>query len=158
MNNKEYTRREGIGFFGLLVCRLTDRRRETNTERMTNMTVKVYQAKAGDGIKKVGMKRANSFFSTPQEAVSEALALKERLDTKYQNEIEWNYGGLITGSTKKLKILRGYLAGNRASNPFYLEILSDESLDHVHLVSPMKPKRLTLEDRKVLERVEQFLN
>ncbi|MFC3885116.1 hypothetical protein ACFOU2_17235 [Bacillus songklensis] len=122
------------------------------------MTVKVYQAKAGDGIKKAGMKRANSFFSTPQEAVSEALALKERLDAKYQNEIEWNYDGLITGSTKKLKILKGYLAGNRASNPFYLEILSHEPLNLIQIASPMKPKRLTSEDRKVLDRVEQFFD
>lgn len=122
------------------------------------MTVTIYQAKAGDGLKKAGMKRVNSFFSTPQEAVSEALALKERMDTRYKNEIQWDYDGLITGSTKKLKILKGYLGGNRNSSPFYLEISAIQSAEQARLIPPIKPKKMTSKDQKVLEKVEQFLN
>ncbi|MDE3838867.1 hypothetical protein C0966_05680 [Bacillus methanolicus] len=116
------------------------------------MTIKLYQAKAGDGIKKRGIKRSDSFFRTPEEAVSEALGLKERIDKKYKNEIKWDYDGKITGSIKKMKILRGYLDGNRESLPFYLEILSIEQKD-VPTVSPLKPKKMSVEDQKVLDSV-----
>lgn len=122
------------------------------------MTVTSYQAKAGDGLKKAGMKRVNSFFNTPQEAVSEALALKERMDKKYKNEIQWDYDGLITGSTKKLKILKGYLGGNRDSSPFYLEISSVQSVEQTCLTPPIKPKKMTSKDQMILDKVEQFLN
>jgi hypothetical protein len=158
VGNKVYNRRKGINSFGLLVCRLSGRRRETNTGRMTNMANKVYQAKAGDGVKKMGIKRVNSFFGTPGEAVSEALALKEKIDAQYKNKIKWDYDGSLTGSTKKLKILKGYLNGNHDSHPFYLEILSVEPLEHVQIVSPIKPKSVTLEDQKVVERVAQLFN
>jgi hypothetical protein len=124
---------------------------------MTKMKIKLYQAKAGDGIKKKGFKRADSFFRTPEEAVSEALALKERIDKKYKNEIQWVYDGKITGSTKKMKILKGYLDGNLESHPFYLEILSMEQKD-VPTVSPLKPKKMSAEDRKVLDNVVRLFN
>ncbi|AIE60022.1 hypothetical protein [Bacillus methanolicus] len=121
------------------------------------MTVKLYQAKAGDGIKKRGIKRSDSFFRTPEEAVSEALGLKERIDKKYKNEIHWDYEGKITGSIKKMKILRGYIDGNRKSHPFYLEILSIEQKD-VPTVSPLKPKKMSAEDQKVLDNVVRLFN
>lgn len=125
---------------------------------MTNMTVTLYQAKAGDGLKKAGMKRANTFFQTPQEAVSEALALKERMDARYKNAIQWDYDGLITGSTKKLKILKGYLGGDRGSSPFYLEISEVPSAKETRHIPPIKPKKMTLKDQTVIDKVEQFLN
>ncbi|WP_078380417.1 hypothetical protein [Sutcliffiella halmapala] len=119
------------------------------------MSVTLYQARAGDGIKKRGLKRADTFFSTPQEAVIEALALKERMDHTYQNEIDWDYKAMLKGSTSKLKILKGYLGGNRESNPFYLEITSTEN-DKVKPVSPIKPKNVSKEDKKVEKTVVKF--
>ncbi|WP_223699905.1 hypothetical protein [Sutcliffiella deserti] len=119
------------------------------------MSVTLYQARAGDGLKKRGLKRVDTFFSTPKEAISEALALKERMDNTYKNEIDWDYKALLKGSTSKLKILKGYLGGNRESNPFYLEI-STIMEDKVKPVSPKKPKSLSKEDKKVEKTVIKF--
>jgi hypothetical protein len=142
---------------GLLVLRLTMRRRETKPGRMREMNVKLYQAKAGDGNKKKGMRRTQSFFTTPQDAVSEALALKEKMDSRYENEIEWDYKGDFTGTADKMKILRGYLKGNRESTPFYLEILCVENTEKIKPVSPIKPKSVTKEDKKVLNKFVKML-
>jgi hypothetical protein len=122
------------------------------------VTSKLYQAKAGDGLRKKGMKRADTFFNTPLEAASEALSIKEKMDAKYQNEIQWDYEAAITGSREKMKILRGYLAGNRKTNPFYLEILSVETSKEVSAVSPLKPKSITNDDQKMLDHVHQLFN
>lgn len=122
------------------------------------MKMTLYQAKAGDGLRKKGLKRADTFFSTPLEAVSEALGIKEKIDAKYQNEIKWDYDGVITGSRKKMKILRGYLAGDRKTNPFYLEIQSIESKKGIATVPPLKPKSITTDDQKVLDNVHDLFN
>jgi hypothetical protein len=119
--------------------------------------VKLYQAKAGDGNMKKGMRRTQSFFTTPQDAVSEALALKERMDSRYANEIEWDYKSEFTGTADKMKILRGYLKGNRESTPFYLEILSVENSEKIKPVSPIKPKIVSKEDKKVLNKFIKLL-
>lgn len=126
-------------------------------ERVARMNELVYQAKAGDGYKKVGMKRANSFFSTPQDAVSEALALKEKIDSRYKNEIEWEYDGSFVGSDERLRILRGYLGGNRSSGSFYLEISSMLLEDDIKVVSPRKPKNLTKEEQKLANKIKKYL-
>jgi hypothetical protein len=129
------------------------RRRETKPERMRKMLIKLYQAKAGDGSKKKGLRRTKSYFSTPEDALSEAFALKEKMDSRYENEIEWDYQGDFTGTTEKMKILRGYLNGNRESTAFYLEILSIENNDGIKPVSPYKPKSVTKDDKKISTRV-----
>jgi hypothetical protein len=121
--------------------------------------MKLYQAKAGDGLRKKGLKRADTFFKTPLEAASEALSIKGKLDAKYQNEIQWDYDAAITGSREKAKILRGYLSGDRGTNPFYLEILSvDKPKKGVSAVSPLQPKSITTEDQKVLDNVNQLFS
>jgi hypothetical protein len=117
------------------------------------MTSMLYQAKAGDGFKKTGIKRTNSFFNTPKEAVSEALALKEKMDVTYKNEIQWDYNGEITGSPEKMNILRGYLGGDRETKPFYLQIVSISPKEKVSIVSPIKTKNLTPKDKKVITKV-----
>ncbi|MFZ3590746.1 hypothetical protein ACOI1C_16205 [Bacillus sp. DJP31] len=121
------------------------------------MTSVFYQAKAGDGFQKKGLKRTNFFFNTHQEAVSEVLALKERMDDTYKNDIQWDYNGEITGSSSKMKILRGYLGGDLETNPFYLQIVSTEQTDKVKTITPGKPKKLTPKYKKVIKRVEEFL-
>ncbi|MBM7570870.1 hypothetical protein [Aquibacillus albus] len=144
----------GIKPFGLLVYRLTGRGCETNTERMTKMTSTLYQAKVGDGFKMKGLNRKNSFFNTPKEAVSEAFALKERIDKRYKHGIEWDYTRKMTGSAKKVKILRGYLNGDKESEPFYLQIVTvDNSKEGILPVTPKKPKTITSKDEKVLDKV-----
>ncbi|WP_102348948.1 hypothetical protein [Bacillus sp. Marseille-P3661] len=122
------------------------------------MTSIFYQAKAGDGNKKKGLKRTNSFFKTPQEAVSEALALKEKMDSTYKNEIQWDYEGKITGTSEKMKILRGYLGGDRKSEPFYLQILTVKPQDKMSAISPIQPKSVTSNDEKIINKVLQLLN
>jgi hypothetical protein len=117
------------------------------------MTGILYQAKAGDAIKKKWLKRTNSFFNTPQEAVSEALALKEKMDTTYENGIQWDYNAKITGSSEKMNILKGYLDGDRESKPFYLQIVKVMTKEKVSSASPFKPKKITAEDKKVLKKV-----
>jgi hypothetical protein len=119
------------------------------------MSVTLYQARAGDGMKKRGLKRADTFFRTPAEAVSEALALKERMDSTYKNEIDWDYKTMLKGSTSKLKILKGYLGGDKASNPFYLEISATENVK-AEPVAPIKPKSVSKEDKKVEKTVVKF--
>ncbi|MDC3414021.1 hypothetical protein [Terrihalobacillus insolitus] len=122
------------------------------------MTSNLYQAKAGDGFKMTGMKRRNSFFSTPKEAVSEALALKEKMDQRYENGIEWDYNGKMTGSTNKMKILRGYLNGDRESVAFYLQIVTVKNQkEKVSVVSPKKPKTVSSKDKEVLNKVIKLL-
>ncbi|WP_226036870.1 hypothetical protein [Aquibacillus saliphilus] len=118
----------------------------------------LYQAKAGDGFKKEGLNRKNTFFNTPTEAVSEALALKEKMDQRYENEIEWDYSGEMTGPVKKIKILRGYLDGDRKSKPFYLQIVTVENqTEQLNVVSAKKPKKVTTKDKKVLNKVVKLL-
>lgn len=121
------------------------------------MLVKLYQAKAGDGSKKKGLRRTQSYFMTPEDALSEAFALKEKMDSKYANEIEWDYQGPFTGTSEKMKILKGYLKGNKQSSPFYLEILSVENVEKIKPVSPIKPKSFTKDDQKVQTKVMQKL-
>lgn len=121
--------------------------------RMTNMTNMVYQAQAGDGFKKKGLKRTNSYFNTPQEAIAEALALKEKMDSIYKNEIEWDYNREITGSTEKMKILRGYLGGDKKSKAFYIQILSVKQKEEFNVVTPIKPKNVSSKDKKVMTNV-----
>lgn len=121
------------------------------------MLIKLYQAKAGDGSKKKGLRRMKSYFSTPEDALSEAFALKEKMDSRYENEIEWDYQGDFTGTPEKMKILRGYLNGNRESTAFYLEILSVENNDGIKPVSPYKPKSVTKDDKKISTRVMKKL-
>jgi hypothetical protein len=133
------------------------RRRETKPGRMRNMIVKLYQAKAGDGKKKKGLWRTKSYFTTPNEAVSEALALKEKMDSRYGNEIEWDYQSVFTGTTDKMKILKGYLNGNRESTPFYLEIHSVKNLDKIKPVSPKMPKLVSPQDKDIISRVVKKL-
>lgn len=117
------------------------------------MLIKLYQAKAGDGSKKKGLRRTKSYFSTPEDALSEAFALKEKMDSRYENEIEWDYQGDFTGTPEKMKILRGYLNGNRESTAFYLEILSVENSEQIKPVSPYKPKSVTKDDKKISTKV-----
>lgn len=127
-------------------------------ERVDVMTVMLYQAKAGDGFKKKGMKRTDTFFKTPQEAVSEALALKEKMDKTYKNEIHWDYNREISGKTDKLKILKGYLNGDRDTNPFYLEILCVKQLKTISTKSPIKVKKMSKDDKIILKTVVSMYN
>jgi hypothetical protein len=122
---------------------------------MTNMTNVLFQARAGDGLKKRGLKRADTFLKTAEEAVSEALGLKERMDHTYKNDITWDYGEMLKGSTNKVKILKGYLGGDRTTNPFYLEISTTEN-DERKAVAPIKPKNISKEDKKILKNVVRF--
>jgi hypothetical protein len=139
------------------VLRLIGEKRETNTGRMTKMASVLYQARAGDGFRKKGLKRANSFFSTAEDAVSEVLALKEKMDLTYKNEIQWDYSGEITGNPEKMKILRGYLGGDRETNAFFLQIFSVEQEGEINTVSPVMPKKLSPKDKKVISKVKKFL-
>ncbi|MDT8861575.1 hypothetical protein N0O92_15260 [Alkalihalobacillus sp. MEB130] len=120
------------------------------------MTITIYQAKAGDGIKKTGVKRTDSFFNTPQEAIVEALALKKRMDTQYNNEIEWDYNGKVTGSYKKMNFLRGYLRGDKHTNPFYLQIVSLDSKEKATEHSFSKDEKLQPKEKKVFNKVLQL--
>jgi hypothetical protein len=124
---------------------------------MMKMIVKLYQAKAGDGQKKKGLRRTESFFTTPNDAVSEAFALKERMDSRYSNEIEWDYQSAFTGTADKMKILKGYLNGNRDSTPFYLEILCVKDSAKIKPVSPIKPKNVTQQDKNIITKVVKRL-
>jgi hypothetical protein len=121
------------------------------------LTELLYQAKAGDGFTKRGIRRTNSFFSTPKDAVSEALALKEKMDSKYKNEIQWDYQTKLSGKSNKLNILRGYLKGNKDSSPFYLQIVSIEDQE-VNASSPFKPKSYTTKDKDFESRVIKYLS
>ncbi|MET3695879.1 hypothetical protein SAMN05877753_102591 [Bacillus oleivorans] len=115
------------------------------------MTATIYQAKLGDGIKQKGIKRTDSFFSTPEEAVAEAFALKKKIDGKYDHKIEWDYEGEITGSSSNLKILKGYLHGDRKTHAFYLQIVSFKKSKKHSIVSPIKPSKLSAKDQKALD-------
>ncbi|KHF39983.1 hypothetical protein [Halalkalibacter okhensis] len=117
------------------------------------MTNTVYQAKAGDGFKRTGLKRRNSYFNTPQEAIVEALALKEKMDVIYNNEIQWDYQGKITGSFDKISFLKGYLRGDRRTKPFYLQILSLDSIEKSKLPSSSISKKMNSEDKKIFNKV-----
>jgi hypothetical protein len=119
-------------------------------------TSMVYQAQAGDGVKKKRLKRPNSFFNTPEEAVSEALALKEKMDLTYKNEIEWDYKWKMTGSSEKMKILKGYLGGDKETIAFYLQITSLELQDEYKVGTPIKPKKVTAKDKKVMTKVTKL--
>jgi hypothetical protein len=119
------------------------------------MKVKLYQARAGDGVNMSTLKRINTFFGTPQDAIAEALCLKEKMDTKYNEQIQWDFDGKITGSSEKVKILKGYLGGDRKSHPFYLEVQSSEQLKDVPTVSPLKYKKgLSAKEKKVIKKAE----
>ncbi|WP_456276847.1 hypothetical protein [Bacillus sp. AK128] len=120
------------------------------------MTSMVYQAKAGDGVKEKSLKRPNSFFNTLEEAVSEALALKEKMDSTYKNKIEWDYNSKIQNSKNKLKILKGYLAGDKESKAFYLQINLVELQKEYSVVTPKKPKKMTGKDKKVITNVTKL--
>lgn len=120
------------------------------------MTGVLYQAKLGDGFKKKGLNRRGTFFKTPKEAVSEAFQLKEWIDKKYKNKIVWDYNGDMRGSSKKLKILRGFLNGDLKSKPFYLQIVS-VTKDGRSAVSPNHPKKVTAKDKKIQEKVMELL-
>lgn len=117
----------------------------------------VYQVKVGDGVKKKSLSRKNSYFNTPQEAISEALAFKEKMDSEYSNEIEWDYKKGITGSSQKMKILSGYLGGDKNTKPFYLQILTVALKKDFSLVQPFKPKKISVKDKKVLNNVSKAL-
>ena len=123
------------------------------------MKVKMYQAKAGDGVNKSTLKRMNTFFSTPQEAIAEALCLKAKMDTKYHEQIQWDFEGKITGSKEKVKILKGYLDGDRKTHPFYLEVQASEQLKDVPTVSPLKVKKgLSAKEKKVVKKAENLFH
>jgi hypothetical protein len=120
------------------------------------MTVIVYQAQVADGIRKKGIKRMNSFFKTPEEAVEEALSLKEKLDSRYDNQIKWDYSKKITGTLEKMKILKGYLGGDVNSSAFYLQITSSEIQKNLKLATPSKPKKVSAKDKKVISKVAKI--
>jgi NDP-sugar pyrophosphorylase family protein len=120
------------------------------------MTVIGYQAQVADGIRKKGIKRANSFFKTPEEAVEEAFSLKEKLDTRYKNQIKWDYSKKITGTLEKMKILKGYLDGDEDSSAFYLQITTSEIQRNLKLSTPSKPKKFTTNDKKVMTKVAKI--
>ncbi|WML44439.1 hypothetical protein [Neobacillus sp. PS3-40] len=123
------------------------------------MTVKLYQARAGDGVNMSTLKRMNTFFGTPQDAIAEALCLKEKIDAKYNKKVQWDYEAKITGKSEKFKILKGYLDGDRKSHPFYLEVQSSEQLKNVPTVSPMKVKKsLSDKDLKVIKNAEHIFH
>ncbi|WP_407271830.1 hypothetical protein [Radiobacillus sp. PE A8.2] len=121
------------------------------------MSELLYQAKAGDGFK-MKVNRRNSFFNTPKEAVSEALAWKEKMDERYNNLIEWDYNGKMAGSVSKFKFLKGYLKGDRKSTPFYLQIVTvDNEKDELNAVSPKEPTTVSTKDKKMLNKVVKLL-
>lgn len=120
---------------------------------MTNL---LYQARAGDGFRKRGLKR-DTYFRTAEDAISEVLALKEKMDTKYNNEIAWDYAGDITGSSEKMKILKGYLGGDKKTDPFFLQIVSVEENDGANIDQPIQPKKLSTKDKKVINKAIKFL-
>lgn len=120
------------------------------------MSTMVYQAQVADGFRKKGIKRLNTFFKTPQEAVSEALSLKEKIDSTYNNKIEWDYTKKITGSFEKMRILKGYLGGDEKSNAFYLQITSVELPNECSVKTPIKPKKVSTKDKKVITKVTQL--
>ena len=123
------------------------------------MTVKLYQARAGDGVNMSTLKRINTFFGTPQDAIAEALCLKEKIDAKYNKKIQWDYEAKITSKNEKVKILKGYLDGDRKSHPFYLEVQSSEQLKNVPTVSPLKVKKgLSAKELKVVKNAEQLFH
>ncbi|WP_246942956.1 hypothetical protein [Bacillus pinisoli] len=113
---------------------------------------KVYQAQVGDGVREKSVKRTNSFFNTIEEAVLEAMALKEKMDATYKNNIDWDYTKEITRTANKVKILKGYHAGGE-TKPFYLQIKAVECQDSYSIVIPKKPKKMTVQDEKVLSTV-----
>ncbi|RSK25818.1 hypothetical protein EJF36_02310 [Bacillus sp. HMF5848] len=118
------------------------------------MTAFLYQVKAGDGFKMKVLQRKNSFFNSPEEAVSEALVLKEGMDKRYKHGIQWDYKGKMVGSVKKLKFLRGYLEGDRDTPAFYLQIIKVENeQDELQANTPKKPKKVTQKDKTVMKRV-----
>ncbi|HWO75117.1 MAG TPA: hypothetical protein VNM69_04255 [Bacillus sp. (in: firmicutes)] len=115
------------------------------------MTSSLYQAKVGDGIKQKGIKRTDSLFSSPKEAITEAFALKKKIDGQYNHKIEWDYDGEITGTSSNLKILKGYLNGDQESHAFYLQILSIKKSDKHSVISPIQPSQLSAKDQKALD-------
>ncbi|MFC0562473.1 hypothetical protein [Halalkalibacter alkalisediminis] len=121
------------------------------------MTGLSYQAKAGDGFKKKMLKRTDHWFNTPQEVVSEMLALKEKMDLIYENKIKWEYDGKVTGTISKMNILKGYLRGDRRTKPFYLQILSVQSDDEVRDISPLEVNKLSENDEEMSKRVVSLL-
>lgn len=124
---------------------------------MTNVkTSTVYQAQAGDGFRNKRMRRTNSYFNTPEEAVSEALAMKEKMDLTYKNEIEWDYDRKITGSVEKMKILKGYLVDDEGPKVFYLQISSFELQKEYRIVLPKNPQKVSSKDKKVITRVTKL--
>lgn len=126
--------------------------------RMTILVEMLYQAKIGDGFKQRGWNRKNSFFKSPREAVSEALALKEKMDVRYKDEIKWEYNGKVTGTRNKMKFLKGYLGGDTESKPFYLQIVSVKQEDTISPVSPVMPKKITNKDKQVMEKIVNLFN
>lgn len=120
------------------------------------MTVIVYQAQVADGIRKKGIKRMNSFFKTPEEAVEEALSLKEKLDSRYDNQIKWDYTKKFTGTLEKMKILKGYLGGDVNSSVFYLQITTSEIQKNLKLATPSKPKKISAKDKEVMTKVAKI--
>jgi len=116
-----------------------------------------YQAKAADGFKKKMLKRTDHWFNTPQEVVSEMLALKEKMDQTYENKIKWEYDGKVTGTLSKMNILKGYLRGDRRTKPFYLQILSAQSESERKNTSPLEVHTLSENDEKMSKRVVSLL-
>ncbi|WP_227938250.1 hypothetical protein [Alkalihalobacillus deserti] len=121
------------------------------------MTELAYQAKAGDGFKKKMLKRTDHWFYTPQEVVSEMLALKEKMDLTYENKIKWEYDGKVTGTLRKMNILKGYLKGDRRTKPFYLQILSAQPEDEIKNSSPLEANTLSEKDERMSKRVVSLL-
>ncbi|MBM6617008.1 hypothetical protein [Bacillus suaedaesalsae] len=115
------------------------------------MTNVIYQARAGDGFRKRGLKR-DTYFRSAEDAISEVLALKEKMDSKYNNEIAWDYAGEITGNTAKMKILKGYLGGDKKTDPFFLQIVSIEENDTANVDKPIHPKKISTKDKKVMNK------
>ncbi|MED4401765.1 hypothetical protein [Metabacillus fastidiosus] len=113
----------------------------------------VYQARVGDGFREKGLKRTNSYFSTPKEAVTEALALKKKIDSLYKNEIKWDYSEEVTGPAEKMKILKGYLSGHEKSKAFYLQIISMKRQEEFSIVPPIKLKNISSDDEKMMTKV-----
>ncbi|MCT2536528.1 hypothetical protein NC661_03285 [Aquibacillus koreensis] len=117
----------------------------------------LYQAKVGDGFAKKSLLRKNSLFKTAGEAVSEALAIKESLDKKYKNKIQWDYNGIMSGSVEKVKILQGLLNGDKKTIPFYLQIVTVGDETNVTPSSPKKPQKISAKDKKVVNQAISFL-
>jgi hypothetical protein len=119
------------------------------------MKVMRYQAKVGDGVNMSTVKRLNTFFSTPQDAIAEALCLKEKMDSKYEKNIKWDFEGKITESKGKMKILKGYLNGDRKTHPFYLEVQSSEQKKDIPTATPLKNKKSpSKKELKMAEKAE----